>query len=103
MRTIKVNLKSCKLQYDFTKNAIINELKTALKDSANIGKSAQDLFEEMTKDKNDLFVNPNQFVDMPEPTNVDSTLTKEAFDKMSYKERIELKQSNPELFKKYNE
>lgn len=89
---------------DFTKNAIVNEIKTALNDSANAGKSAKDLFEEITKDKTDIFVNPNQLQDMPGiDDNVDNAITKEAFNKMGYKERLELKQSNPELFKKYNE
>ena len=89
---------------DITKNAIVNEIKTALNDSANAGKSAKDLFEEITKDKKDIFANPNQLQDMPGiDDNVDNAVTKEAFDKMGYKERLELKQSNPELFKKYNE
>ena len=88
---------------DFTKNAIVNEIKTALKDSANLGKSAKDLFEEMTKDKDGIFANPNKIPDMPSPDdNLENVVTKEAFDKMGYKERVELKQSNPELFNKYN-
>jgi hypothetical protein len=33
---------------------------------------------------------------------IDNTVSKETFDKMSYKERVELKQENPELFQKYN-
>lgn len=49
---------------DYTKNAIINDIKVALKDANNGGKSAKDLFEEMTKDKSDIFVNPNQMQDM---------------------------------------
>ena len=36
---------------DYTKNAIIGDIKTALKDSNNAGKSAKDLFEELTKDR----------------------------------------------------
>ena len=89
---------------DYTKNSIINEVKTALQDEANIGKSAKDLFEEITEGKDGIFLNPNQIVDMPSvDENVENTLTKEAFDKMGYKERVELKASNPELFKKYNE
>ena len=88
---------------DFTKNAIINEIKTALKDSANVGKSAKDLFEEITKDKSDIFTNPNQVVDMPDiDETVENTVSKDAFNKMSYKERVEFKESNPELFNKYN-
>lgn len=50
---------------DFTKNAIINELKTALKDETNVNKTTKDIFEAMTKDKTDIFVNPNTVVDMP--------------------------------------
>lgn len=88
---------------DFTKNAIINEIKVALKDSANVGKSAKDLFEEITKDKSDIFTNPNQVVDMPDiDETVENTVSKDAFNKMSYKERVEFKESNPELFNKYN-
>lgn len=88
---------------DYTKNSIINEVKAALKEEANIGKSAKDLFEEITNGKEDIFLNPNQVVDMPGvDENVENAITKEAFDKMGYKERVELKQSNPELFQKYN-
>ena len=89
---------------EYTKNSIINEVKNALQDEANLGKSAKDLFTEITQGKDDLFANPNQIIDMPSVAeNVSGAITKDAFDKMSYKERVELKQSNPELFKKYNE
>jgi hypothetical protein len=88
---------------DFTKNAIMNEIKTALKDSANMGKSAKDLFEEITNGKTGIFENPNQIVDMPSADeSMENTVSKEDFDKMGYKQRIELKASNPELFNKYN-
>ena len=88
---------------EFTKNAIMNEIKTALKDSANVGKSAKDLFEELTNGKDGIFSNPNEVIDMPEiDETVESTISKDAFDKMGYKERLEFKQSNPELFNKYN-
>ena len=50
---------------EYTKNAIINDIKNGLKDENNGGKSAKDLFEEITKDKSDIFVNPNQVQDMP--------------------------------------
>jgi len=89
---------------DYTRNSIINEVKDALKNDANIGKSAKDLFDEITDGKEGIFINPNQIVDMPSvDESVENTVTKEAFDKMGYKERLELKASNPELFKKYNE
>ncbi len=88
---------------DYTKNSIINEVKNALKDEANVGKSAKDLFEQITNGKTDVFVNPNQMVDMPNVNeNVENVVTKDAFDKMSYNQRLELKQNNPELFEKYN-
>ena len=89
---------------DYTKNSIVNELKDALKNEANVGKSTKDLFEEITNGQKGLFKNPNQMLDMSEvDESVESVVTKEAFDKMGYKQRLELKQNNPELFRKYNE
>ena len=89
---------------EYTKNSIINEIKMALKDNANQGKSAKDLFNEITKDKEGIFTNPNSMVDMPGIGDVDTgNISREDFEKMGYKERLELKQTNPELFKKYNE
>ena len=88
---------------DFTKNAITEQIKVALKDNANMGKSAKDLFDELTKDKDGIFANPNQVVKMPGvDEGLEGTISKDDFNKMGYKERIELKQSNPELFNKYN-
>lgn len=49
---------------DYTRNAIINDIKKGLKDENNGGKSAKDLFEEYTKDKLDIFANPNPVQDM---------------------------------------
>lgn len=88
---------------EFTKNAIMNEIKTALKDGANIGKSAKDLFEEITAGKDGIFANPNKMVDMPSvDENVENAVSKDDFDKMGYQERLALKENNPELFNKYN-
>ena len=90
---------------DYTKNAIISDIKKALKDENNAGKSSKDIFEEITNGKDEIFANPNQFI--PNMSGVDETMensvSKEAFEKMGYKERLELKQSNPELFNKYNQ
>lgn len=47
-----------------TKNAIINEVKIALQDKANVGKSAKDIFETITKDSTDIFKNKNELNDM---------------------------------------
>lgn len=49
-----------------TKNAIINEVKVALQDKANVGKSAKDIFEAITKDSTDIFKNKNKLSDMPD-------------------------------------
>ena len=49
---------------EYTRNAIINDIKNGLKDANNGGKSAKDLFEEITKDKLDIFANPNKMQDM---------------------------------------
>ena len=88
---------------NFTRNAIVNEVKNALKDKANMGKSAKDLFEELTNGKEGIFANPNQVLDMPSiDENVENAVSKDDFDKMGYKERVALKESNPELFNKYN-
>ena len=49
-----------------TKNAIINEVKTALQDKANVGKSAKEIFEAIIKDSTDIFKNKNELKDMPD-------------------------------------
>lgn len=43
-----------------TKNAVIEQVKVALKDEANAGKGAKEIFEELTKDSTDIFANPQQ-------------------------------------------
>lgn len=103
LKNIDEAISDKKFVNEYTKNSIINEVKTALLDEANTGKSAKDLFETITKDKSDIFINPNQQIDMPAVENMDTAISKEAFNKMSYNERVELKQTNPELFRKYNE
>ena len=45
---------------DFTKNAIIGQIKTALKDDANVGKSAKDLFKEITEGQKGIFSKEKQ-------------------------------------------
>lgn len=88
---------------EYTKNSIIDEVKTALNNEANIGKSAKDLLDEITNGKDKIFINPNQVVDMAGiDENVENAVSKDDFNKMGYKERLALKESNPELFNKYN-
>lgn len=66
---------------DYTKNAIISDIKVALKDSNNAGKSAKDLFEELTKDKEGIFDNPNKGVSTPPTGDVNTNLAKENHDR----------------------
>ena len=66
---------------EYTKNAIISDIKTALKDSNNAGKSAKDLFEELTKDKEGIFDNPNKGVSPPPTGDVNTGLAKENHDR----------------------
>lgn len=87
---------------EYTKKSLINEMKSAIKNPENEGKSDKDIFDLLTKDKEGIFANPNKPVDMPKMENIDNTVTKEMFDKMGYKERLALKQDNPDLFKELN-
>lgn len=66
---------------EYTKNAIVNDIKIALKDSNNAGKSAKDLFEELTKDKEGIFDNPNKGVSTPPTGDVNTGLVKENHDR----------------------
>lgn len=66
---------------DYTKNAIISDIKSSLKDSNNAGKSAKDLFEELTKDKEGIFDNPNKGVSTPPTGDVNTGLAKENHDR----------------------
>ena len=66
---------------EYTKNAIISNIKTALKDSNNAGKSVKDLFEELTKDKEGIFDNPNKGVSTPPTGDVNTGLAKENHDR----------------------
>ena len=49
---------------DYARNGLLNDIKTGLNKPENKGKGIQDLFNELTKDKTDIFVNPNQQKDM---------------------------------------
>lgn len=66
---------------EYTKNAIIGDIKNALKDSNNAGKSAKDLFEELTKDKEGIFDNPNRGISTPPTGDVNTGLAKENHDR----------------------
>ena len=49
---------------DYAKNGLLQDIKNGLNKPENKGKGIQDLFDELTKDKTDIFVNPNQVKDM---------------------------------------
>ena len=91
-----------KFSSEYAKNGLLSDIKAEMKKEENQGKGIKDIFEELTKDKTGIFENPNQFQDMTPMGDIDNTVSKETFDKMSYNQRVELKESNPELFKKYN-
>lgn len=92
-----------KFTSDYARNGLINDIKKELGKPENKGKGIKDLFEELTKDKEGIFANPNA-PEIPS-TNVDvfTEVDKEAFKKMGYKGRLILKQENPELFEQLNE
>jgi hypothetical protein len=45
---------------DFTKQAVINQIKSEMDKSENAGKGIKDIFEGITKDSTDIFANPQQ-------------------------------------------
>lgn len=58
---------------DYTKNALIADIKTALSDPKNTGKGIEKIFTELTKDKEGIFENPNKPADMPGMGDVDTS------------------------------
>lgn len=53
-----------KFTSDYAKNGLLNDIKSELNNPENKGKGIKEIFDSLTKDKNDIFVNPNQFKDM---------------------------------------
>jgi len=49
---------------EYARNGLLNDIKNGLNKPENKGKGIQDLFNELTKDKTDIFANPNQMKDM---------------------------------------
>ena len=49
---------------EYARNGLLNDIKAGLNNPENKGKGIQDLFNELTKDKNDIFTSPNQIKDM---------------------------------------
>lgn len=87
---------------DYAKNGLIADIKKELEKDENHTKGIKDIYEELTANRTDIFANPNQIKDMVGMQDIDNAVSKEEFDKMSYKQRLDFKESNPELFNKYN-
>ena len=49
---------------EYARNGLLNDIKKGIANPENKGKGIQDLFNELTKDKTDIFTNPNQIKDM---------------------------------------
>lgn len=49
---------------EYARSGLLNDIKSGLNKPENKGKGIQDLFDELTKDKTDIFTNPNQMKDM---------------------------------------
>ena len=49
---------------EYARNGLLNDIKAGLNNPDNKGKGIQELFDELTKDKTDIFTNPNQIKDM---------------------------------------
>lgn len=50
---------------EYARNGLMADIKNGLNNPENKGKGIQDLFNELTKDKTDIFTSPNQQTDMP--------------------------------------
>ena len=49
---------------EYARKGLLNDIKDGLNNPENKGKGIQDLFNELTKDKTDIFTSPNQIKDM---------------------------------------
>ncbi len=91
-----------KFASEYAKNGLIADVKAELNKPENKGKGITDIIDNLTRDKDGIFLNPNKPVDMPGMGNISNEFTKEMFDKMGYNERVKFKQENPEQFKEFN-
>lgn len=49
---------------EYARNGLLKDIKEGLNKPENKGKGIQELFDDLTKDKTDIFTNPNQLKDM---------------------------------------
>lgn len=85
---------------DWTKNSIVNEIKSRME---NGEKDIIKTFQELTKDQEGIFKNPNPIVEIPPVGNVQMDITKEQYQSMGYADRFKLKTEQPELYKTFTE
>lgn len=50
---------------EYARTGLTNDIKNELNKPENKGRSIKDIFDALTKDKTDIFANPNQMKDMP--------------------------------------
>lgn len=86
----------------YARDGFVNDIKSELAKPENEGKGIAEIIDYLSKDQNGIFEVPNKAQDMPGIDNVDTDISKDDFTKMSYKDRIQLKSENPELFEKLN-
>lgn len=84
---------------DFTKDAIVNKIKTEMDRPDNF-KGVGDIFNELTRDKAGIFADEHVTPDIPTMGKVDESTrpTKEEFAKMKYSDRVKLYDSDPEWY-----
>ena len=83
---------------EYTRSAMIAEVKAALAKAENAGRGIGEIFAELTKDKDGIFANPNP-ADMPGMKDVNLALKREDFEKMGYSARLALMKEQPEVYK----
>ena len=54
-----------KFTSEYARTGLTNDIKNELNKPENKGRSIKEIFDALTKDKNDIFANPNQMQDMP--------------------------------------
>lgn len=54
-----------KFTSEYARTGLTNDIKNELNKPENKGRSIKDIFDALTKDKTDIFANPNQVKDMP--------------------------------------
>lgn len=92
-----------KFTSDYAKKGLIDDIKVELSKEENKGKGIAEILESLTKDKEGIFIKEEQpkvkgAVPGEAKDKDNKGITKEDFQKMGYMERVELKQSNPELY-----